>query len=252
MLTRPRPIPVSQCRTALAALLAVGLANCTAPEPGAEYNDPFETANRAVHEDNKAIDRFLFGGAGKRGVVPVLPRPVAQGLGNIANNLGEPSDVANSLLQGRVDSAITDSFLFLIISSVGIAGLFDPATALGIAANDTDFGETMAVWGIREGAYLELPIAGPSTERDALGKVVDFALDPIGQVIGGSEQGAVLAARIGSAVGSRQRFSDTVESILYESADSYAQSRLLYLQNRRFELGEETQEFDPYEDPYAE
>lgn len=230
--------------------LAIG--GCATPDPSAEYNDPYEARNRAVHAENKALDSFLFGNPTREGVVPTLPEPVAQGLGNVAGNLGEPGDVMNGLLQGDTEIAVTSTFRFVLNSTVGLAGIFDVASAIGLPETDTDFGETLAVWGVREGAYLELPILGPSTERDFAGKVVDFAIDPISLIAGPGESGAATAARIGSAIGSRQQYSDTVEAILYESADSYAQARLLYLQNRRFELGEEADDFDPYEDPYAE
>lgn len=228
------------------------LAACAPTPPGSEVNDPYEAQNRAVHDQNKALDRFLFGSPDQKGVVPELPVPVADGLGNVAANLGEPGDIVNNLLQADLEPAVTNTLRFVLNSTIGIAGIFDPATAIGLPENDTDFGQTMAVWGIREGAYLELPILGPSTERDAVGMVVDFALDPVAALAGPDDAGVATVARVGSAIGSRQRYSDTVESILYESADSYAQSRLLYLQNRRFQLGEEAEEFDPFEDPYAE
>jgi phospholipid-binding lipoprotein MlaA len=238
---------------AAGGLLLVALAGaCTRAVPGADFNDPYEQQNRAVHDQNKALDRFLFGAPDRKGVVPTLPVPVADGLGNLAANLGEPGDVVNSLLQGRLEPVVTNTFRFVINTTVGIGGIFDPATALGLPENDTDFGQTLAVWGAGEGAYLELPILGPSTERDLAGMIVDFALDPVAALAGPENAGIATAARLGSAIGSRQRYSDTVESILYESADSYAQARLLYLQNRRFQLGEETDEFDPFEDPYAE
>lgn len=239
-------------RIVVALAVAASLSACSAATNGSDMNDPYESQNRAVHEENKALDRFLFGGPGKNGVVPVLPEPVARGLGNVASNLGEPGDVLNGLLQARAEPVVVNTFRFVINTTLGIGGIFDPATAIGLPQIDTDFGETMHVWGIAEGAYLEVPILGPSTERDLAGKVVDFVIDPVGRLVGAEETGATTLAKVGSAVGSRQQYSDLVESVLYESADSYAQARLLYLQNRRFELGEETDDFDPFEDPYAE
>ncbi|MEY4306178.1 MAG: hypothetical protein RIT52_2353, partial [Pseudomonadota bacterium] len=131
---------------------------------------------------------------------------------------------------------------------------FDLATAAGMPENDTDFGETLHVWGVGEGAYLEVPFMGPSTTRDLAGSVIDLAIDPLNhlnrtQVLG------VAGIKLASKIGDRGRYSELVDSILYESADSYAQARLLYLQNRRHQLGQTEDEadfVDPYEDPYAE
>jgi phospholipid-binding lipoprotein MlaA len=239
--------------TAAGTLALLFLAACSSPPAETGVNDPWEAQNRQVHAANKALDRTLFGGGGRKGIVPTLPEPVAQGLGNVAANFGAPSNVANSLLQGRVEPAVTNTLRFILNTTLGVGGLFDPATAIGLPAQDTDFGETLAVWGVGEGAYLEVPVLGPSTQRDFAGTVVDFVLDPVGQVVGPPESYYVSAARAGARIGSRQRFADTFESILYDSADSYAQARLLYLQNRRFSLGQDSGEIiDPYEDPYAE
>jgi phospholipid-binding lipoprotein MlaA len=244
----PMPVPLRPMILCLASVLAA----CAATPPGAEYNDPYEAQNRGVHQANKEIDQALFGGGGRSGIVPTLPVPVARGLSNATANLGAPSNVVNSVLQGRPEPAITNTLRFVINSTVGIAGLFDPATAIGVPRDDTDFGETLAVWGAPEGAYQELPFLGPSTERDTAGKIVDWVLDPVGHLVGRPEGTYITGIRLGSRVGDRQRFADTYESILYDSADSYAQARLLYLQNRRFDLGEEEVVFDPYEDPYGQ
>ncbi|WP_347312377.1 MlaA family lipoprotein [Defluviimonas sp. SAOS-178_SWC] len=232
----------------LLTLLALGA--CSKPEPGAEFNDPFEAHNRAVHADNVAIDRML--GGGKPDKKPLLPQPVAEGLSNFSDNLGMPSAVVNSLLQARPGPALQNTARFVVNTTVGIGGLFDPATAIGLYEEDTDFGETLHVWGAPEGAFLVVPIAGPTTERDLAGKVVDFVIDPMGGVFPEPEKYYVAAAKLGGKLADRQRYSDTIDSILYESADSYAQMRLLYLQNRHFELGIEAEVFDPYEDPYGQ
>lgn len=232
-----------------AALLAAG---CARPEAGAEFNDPYESGNRSVHRFNVGLDRFFFGNDEKKGVLPIIPRPVAVGFSNFASNLGQPNAVVNSVLQGKPGPALQNTLRFAVNSTVGVLGLFDPATAIGIPADAADFGETLHVWGVREGAYLEVPFLGPSTERDLVGTVVDIALDPVNIIASTDEHAAITIGRLTAKVGNRQRFADTYESILYDSADSYAQARLLYLQNRHYELGIEEETFDPYEDPYAE
>jgi phospholipid-binding lipoprotein MlaA len=235
------------------ATILLLLAGCSAPQPGAEFNDPYEARNREVHEENLAVDRALFGG-GKPDKKPFLPKPVAEGVSNVAENLGTPSDVLNNILQLRPKPAITNTVRFVINTSVGIGGIFDPATAMGIYADETDFGETLHVWGAREGAFLVVPFAGPTTERDLIGSVVDVITNPIGIAVDPPESYYLRSMKPAGQAADRQLYGDVVDSILYESADSYAQMRLLYLQNRHFELGieEEADVFDPYEDPYGQ
>jgi len=247
------PLPSAGPARAAGAFVAAALlfAGCAKQEPGAEFNDPFETGNRAVHDANVALDRAVFGG-GKPDRKPFMPAPVAEGLANFSDNLGMPSAVLNSLLQGRPDPAVRNAARFLMNTTVGIGGILDPATAVGLYAEDTDFGETLHVWGAPEGAFLVLPLAGPSTERDLAGKVVDFVIDPLNGAFPEPEKYYVAAARVGAKVADRQRYGDVIDDILYNSADSYAQMRLLYLQNRHYELGIEAEVFDPYEDPYGQ
>lgn len=238
-------------RPGLAAIaVALLLTGCTRPQPGAEFNDPFEEQNRAVHAENVALDRTLFGGdrADKK---PFLPEPVADGLINVAKNLGTPSDAVNSLLQFRLKPALTNTLRFAINSTLGIGGIFDPASEMGLYAEETDFGETLHVWGAPEGAFLVLPVMGPTTERDLAGTVVDAIIDPLGLLTEAPESTYITGIKLAGKVAKRQKYGDAVDSVIHDSADSYAQMRLIYLQNRHFELGIEADVIDPYEDPYA-
>ncbi|PCD76292.1 MlaA family lipoprotein [Pseudothioclava arenosa] len=234
-------------------LAAVVLAGCAAklPAPG-EIHDPYEAENRETHDMNKRLDQAMFkeGSGGP-------PGPIGQAVSNLRNNLGLPRMVVNSTLQLRPEPAAKNTLRFAINTTLGIGGIFDPAGHwFGLTEETTDFGETLHVWGVGEGNYVELPVIGPSTERDAVGRFVDLLIDPALLLANGEEKAAILALRIAARSVDRKRYAATVNSILYDSADSYAQSRLLYLQNRRFELGgdaaTEAELFDPYEDPYAE
>ncbi|MEO1364432.1 MAG: VacJ family lipoprotein, partial [Pseudomonadota bacterium] len=164
-------------------------------------------------------------------------------------NLGEPSVAINSLLQGDLRGAGLSTVRFLTNSTLGIFGLADVAAEFKLPEHDTDFGETLHVWGVGEGAYLELPVLGPSTTRDTTGMVVDLFTNPLSYVIDEPERYYGTGAGVASGLSTRGRFTDTVDSILYESADSYAQARLIYLQNRRFELGADDPGTDI--DPFA-
>lgn len=247
-------LPTSAVRAALLAA-ALGLLAACGPKPASGIYDPLEPMNRAIHNFNKSLDHTAVRpSANAYGTV--VPGPLRQGVQNFALNLGEPSNLANNLLQLRLDDAVINTLRFAVNTTVGIGGIFDPATAFGIPDPRTDFGETLAVWGVGEGVFIELPIAGPSTVRDTMGSIVDLVYDPVRYILPTAEANYATGIQIVAGLGRRYRYSKTIDSLLYESADSYAQTRLLYLQSRRFELGQKTEgegDFvDPYEDPYGE
>lgn len=244
--------PKHHCRIVLQGLVCLaGLAAC-APAPVAQgINDPDEATNREVHEFNKAIDRSLIRSLAGAIAGEGEPGPIALGVANFADNLNEPGRIVNSLLQLDIESAAQSTLRFAFNSTFGVAGVFDPSSALGVEVADTDFGETLHVWGAGEGAYVEVPIIGPSTERDVVGNMVDYVINPTRILLMYPESVVATVASAASNVSDRGRYSDTFDSVLYDSADSYSQARLLYLQNRRFELGQIDSE-DNFEDPYAE
>lgn len=253
------PARDSRARTVSLSLLALVLAGCAAPPPAQGINDPLEPANRVVHGLNKGLDSVLVK-PGAKAYGGVVPDPVERGISNLADTLDLPGDIVNGVLQGNVEEA-GSNFARLAVNVVfGLGGVLDPATDAGIPEAKTDFGETLHVWGVGEGPYVELPALGPSTLRDTVGTVVDIAMNPVGRVAKGRDATAATVLKILSKLGDRARYSNTVDSILYDSADSYAQARLLYLQNRRFELGQtggsaegdDAAIIDPYEDPYAQ
>ncbi|KNG94705.1 hypothetical protein ATO11_04755 [Pseudaestuariivita atlantica] len=233
------------------------MAACAAPPPSGapgEFNDPYEAANRKRHEFNKRIDRTLVRPVARRVSKGDGDGTAGRVVSNFASNLSMPQAVVNHVLQGDLNNATRMTARFLLNSTFGFGGLADIATEAGLPEEDTDFGATLHAWGVGEGAYLELPVFGPSTERDAAGMVVDLFTDPLGSVLTARQANIARAARIAGKVADRGRFGDTLDSILYDSADSYAQARLIYLLNRRDELGVEAEDdfIDPYEDIYAE
>lgn len=231
-------------------LIAISAASaCTAPAPGAEFNDPFEENNRAIHEFNKGLDGVFLRPAGQ--VSGGLPMEITGPVSNFADNVGLPSMVANGLLQGDIGGSATNTMRFIINTMIGIGGLFDPAGAIGLTEQSTDFGETLAVWGVPEGAYLELPLLGPSTQRDAAGRIVDMIFDPLQNVGTRPQLKYGTGARAVDLAIKRGTFMDSFDGVLYESADSYAQARLAYIQHRHFELGEvpsDASTIDPFSD----
>lgn len=247
----PHELRVGKRTAAFTGLALAALSACTTPEGPTEVFDPYEAQNRDVHAFNVAVDRAVL-----RPVAVAygdLPRPVKAGVANFSENLDTPKYIVNDALQGDVEDGVHNLFRFIINSTFGIAGLFDPAGAMGLEPRDNDFGRTLHAWGADEGAYVELPFLGPSTERDAAGRVTDFVLNPVSYVLPSDEAWISPASTVAGLVDTRSRLLGPIDGVLYESADSYAQSRIVYLQNRRFELGAtEPDYFDPYEDLYAE
>jgi phospholipid-binding lipoprotein MlaA len=179
--------------TLLALCLAVTLAGCatTAPllpevpamhsmaeftdEPVADVNDPWESFNRKMYKFNYHFDKFVF--------LPVVnsyefitPTFVQTGVSNFFNNIGEIRTLYNSLLQAKGTKALTTLGRFVTNSTIGIAGLFDPATSLGMTVQNEDFGQTLGVWGVGSGPYMVVPILGPNTTRSASGFAVDAGI----------------------------------------------------------------------------
>ncbi len=243
----PRRI-VSGASRAVAVVGVVALAACATSQPGAEINDPYETTNRQIHAFNKGLDSALLRPAGQ--IAAATPDEITVPITNFADNVGLPGMVANGLLQADIGGAATNTMRFLINTTIGVGGLFDPAGAIGLTEESTDFGETLAVWGVGEGAYVELPVFGPSTQRDAVGTLVDLVFDPLDHVGTVPQLDYGTATRAADLAITRGRLFDTIDGVLYDSADSYAQARIAYLQNRRFELGEEAPQADVI-DPFA-
>ncbi len=241
---------VKSIRVFFVCAIVFNIAACTAPTPKG-FVDPYEEQNRAVHAANRDLDKDLvkpLAGAYGNGV----PGPIRQGVGNFASNLNLPSVVMNDILQLRILRAFSNTTRFAINTTVGLGGILDPAGAMGLHEDPTDFGETLHIWGVPEGNYVELPFLGPSTERDMIGMVVDVFTNPLTFKAPSPEKYLGPVVKGLSKLDSRYRFADTIDSILYESADSYAQARLFYLQSRRFKLGQTADQGDDNDDPYAD
>ena len=166
---------------AVASLVMV--VSACSPRPGAVAGDPFERANRDNHAFNKDLDRKILSPLSKT-YADVVPDPVEDSVSNFASNLSLPGKVVNNVLQLDLPSAARNTTRFVLNSTVGVAGLFDPSQKIGFTEKDTDFGETLQGWGVAEGAYLELPVFGPSNLRDGFARFVDMLLlDPAGQIL---------------------------------------------------------------------
>ena len=217
----------------LAILLAgLTLTGCTTlPMGKPDPRDPWERMNRRTHAFNDAIDR----GIGKpvaKAYVKVMPRFVRTGVSNVFNNLNTLNTVVNDVLQGKMRQAADDSARFILNSTLGIGGLFDPASKSGLEFNDEDFGQTFGKWGMKPGPYLVLPFLGPSTTRDTFGKLVDQFTYPVTYL---EDDSTRIIIRAVSLVDTRAELLDLDEQI-DRSYDRYAFIRNAWLQRREFQV----------------
>ena len=163
---RVSPLPACSARIA-ACFLAVALglvgvaAHAQEPEPG----DPLERANRVSHRFGLFLDKAVLGPIA-RVYVRVTPSPVRTGVTNFIDNLTYPSVILNDFLQGKVEQGFQDSLRFVVNTTFGLVGFIDVASGMGLERHEEDFGQTLAVWGVKEIAYLDLPVFGPSSVRD--------------------------------------------------------------------------------------
>ncbi|MCS6920386.1 MAG: MlaA family lipoprotein [Elioraea sp.] len=229
------------------ALVLAGCATVppeTEPEARAEYferNDPLEPLNRAIFAFNEAFDHLLFRPAAEAYRI-LVPKPVRTGVGNVIDNLLVPRTAANLLLQGRADDAAKSMARFIINSTLGVFGIFDVASEMGIEPRFEDFGQTLAVWAgtTNGGPYLVLPILGPSTLRDAFALPIDMAMDPWTWVGQGDQ---VQALRVGrnavQAIDGREQLIEPIDALRAQSLDFYAALRSVYLQRRERDIRNE-------------
>src|SRR5690554_898463 len=202
-------------------------------------DDPWEGFNRSVFTFNDTLDRAVLKPVA-RGYRWATPQPVQTGVGNFFSNLGEIRTTLNSLLQGKPGNAGRSTSRFLINSTVGIAGLWDVATPMGVSAEREDFGQTLGVWGVSEGPYLVLPLLGPSTVRDTGGLPLDMVTYPVYYVENDKVRYGLTALRI---VDVRAGLLDQEELI---QGDRYTFIRDAYLQRRRFEVSDGELGDDPF------
>ena len=230
-------------------ILVAGCASQPKPETGTgtgdqgseiadvdDENDPIELFNRFSFAFNLALDTVIFKPAAATYRF-LLPSEVRDSVQNFFRNLSTPVVLANDLFQGEMDRAGDTFMRFVINSTIGVLGLFDVAADMGYPYHDEDFGQTLAVHGAGEGAYLVIPIFGPSSIRDGIGKLVDTFLDPltyVGQYYDVDDW--LLARTVLSGIDTRSRHIDELDDLKRDSIDFYARIRSLYRQKRQNDI----------------
>lgn len=221
-------------------LACASLTGCAGSKQ-AKYDvyDPFENVNRATFAFNDALDKAVAEPIA-RGYRAVTPEPVRTGLRNFLRNLRSPVNIGNQVLQGDVQGASSDILRVMINTTFGMGGLIDVAGHAGLEYEREDFGQTMAVWGFEDGAYMVLPLFGPSTVRDATGTLVDTLADPLRLYLHNTDQDEWNYARLGAtALSKREELLDVLEDLRKNSFDYYAALRSSYVQRRKALVNDE-------------
>ena len=224
---------------ALSALaLTFALGACSTPSADSlAQNDPWEKTNRDVFDFDVRLDHAVARPIAK-GYRAVVPEPVRDGVHNAITNLNSPVTLANDVLQGDGDKAANTFGRIVINSTIGLGGLIDVASKVGIPFHDNDFGITLGKDGIAEGSYLVLPFAGPLPPRDLLGTGVDVAFDPLTWTkFHGRDTWTVVRFGVSTLDAEASRI-DAVETIERSSIDFYATTRNLYRQSRNAKINE--------------
>ena len=205
------------------------------PKP---VKDCFETVNRGMFAFNQALDNVIFEPVAKG--YRYIPSPIRTGTSNALNNLSNLITIPNNLLQGDIKMAGVNTIRFVLNTTLGILGIWDPAQVLGFEKKEKeDYGQTLGSWGIGPGCYLVLPVLGPSTARDALGTIANFVGgDPWYNVTVANDtnyfkESDYFGTRITSGVDYRAKNIESFDNLEKNSIDFYASIRSLYLQDRQ-------------------
>lgn len=214
------------------ALLTMAVTGCAS---NGNPLDPLEPMNRAIYGFNEAIDRAVFKPIAET-YQTVAPRPVQSGVRNFFSNLNDVTVLANDVLQIKVEPATRDLFRVTINSTVGILGLLDVAHEMGLKKHKRDFGQTLGYWGSSSGSYLVLPLYGPSSVRDAAGRLIDaLYFDPIQNREAFPHRTGVVTL---DAIDTRAAHLDGKRAMDAAALDPYEFSRDLFLEYRDIQINE--------------
>lgn len=215
------------------------LAGCAQVPQDAGQNpeDPWETFNRNMWAFNEGVDAVVK--PVTEGYRFIVPKPAREGVSNFFDNLLEPGNAVNNLLQGKAGGTLTSVFRFVLNSTIGIGGLFDVATWVGMERQPEDFGQTLGVWGVGDGPYLVLPFLGPSGARDIWRWPVQAALNPMTYVLWDEDWYWEAAYVAVDGIDTRSRLIDSgFDDMLVNTLDPYTAVRTAYRQLRRNQVSD--------------
>ncbi len=231
------------------------LQGCATTPKGSDQDvdqvDPHEEVNRASYNITDRVDRVVFEPV-VNAYIDYVPNAAQRSIGNFYDNLSYPNVVLNSFLQGKVKQGLQDTLRFFVNSSVGMFGLFDMATHMGLQKNDEDFGQTLGVWGVNPGSYLFIPFLGPSSERDVSSIPVSVFTNVL--FYAGLAVGSAFAAplTILGAIDKRARLVGPMRIRDEAALDPYLFVREASLQQREFLVHDGKLPLDLYYEPFQD
>lgn len=207
--------------------------------------DPYENTNRTFYKITDAVDRHVLEPVAHAYIVNV-PSPLRRSIGNFYDNVAYPNVALNAFLQGKVQQGLEDTLRFAVNSTIGLFGLFDMATPMGLKQNDEDFGQTLGVWGVDTGSYLFLPFLGPSSSRDVSGIPVSMITNALFYI-----SSAAVFAPIGilGIIDKRARLSGSMLIRDQAALDAYLFVREASLQQRKHQIYDGNPPPESYDDP---
>ncbi len=197
----------------------------------ANKDDPWESWNRGVYSFNKSVDNAIARPL-TEGYKAVTPDIMEQGISNVFSNLGDIPNMLNNLLQGKVLDSFSDLGRLLVNSTVGIGGLWDPASEMGLIKHDEDFGQTLGYWGVGSGPYVMLPLLGPSTLRDTAAMPINSQASFMEQIDHIPTRNSVAFIQLLDQRAGLMKYEDQLKGV----TDEYAFIRDFYLQNRNYKV----------------
>jgi phospholipid-binding lipoprotein MlaA len=226
--------------------IATGCAT-TQTDDGVVDNDPIEPTNRVFFDINETLDKHLMKPIAEA-YVEVTPTVVRTSVTNFFNNLTYLNVILNDFLQGKFNQGLTDILRFTYNSIFGIAGLFDVSTGAGMPANDEDFGQTLAVWGVDQGSYLYIPLLGPDTTRDVTDKVPSTLLNPFFYI----SSAILYPVSALNAINTRANLLEASDLRDEAAVDPYAFTREAHLQQREFKVYDGDPPVSGYDDIFSD
>jgi phospholipid-binding lipoprotein MlaA len=203
-------------------------------QAASDPSDPFEPVNRRFYAIEHALEHTVLG------VIVYaymkLPKVVRRAIANVSSNVGEPVVFANDMLQGHPRTAGRTAARFLLNSTMGVGGLFDLAKRAGVPHHDNDLGITLGRWGAQPGPYIYLPMVGPTTFRDGIGALAEFAFDPLTYANFPGRRTVQLGTGVAGDLSLRIDAGEALQTVDETSTDPYATLRSYYLQNREAQI----------------
>jgi len=210
---------------------ALALTGCAGTD-GDAANDPFESVNRSIFDFNNKLDNAVFEPVAQA-YVDNVPTGIRRIVRDALRYLKTPVIFVNNVLQGDLDRAGNTLSRFVVNTTIGFGGLVDTASESGVPYHSEDLGQTLAVWGVGEGPYLVIPLLGPGSLRDGLGKIGDSFIDPLGEI---DEAVFDWSHRLVDGVDTRADLLGTLDDLERTSLDYYAAVRSLYRQKRNDDI----------------